>query len=100
MDQSWKVFVDRRELGSAIRGAVAATVMMAMLALLVPSLHATLDEMIVVVVLCFSGVILAGAIHFLVVLLRVVLISDAAHRNQVRPNEKVNRHGGGNQPDR
>ena len=63
MSVSWKVQIDRGKLWFEVRGALANIVLVGLLALFVPSLHATLDEFVVGVVFIFVGVVLVGAIH-------------------------------------
>jgi hypothetical protein len=80
MGVSWKVQIDRGKLWFEVRGALANIVLLALLALFVPSLHATPEEFVVGVVCVFSGVVLVSFIHLVYAAIHMAAICLRAPR--------------------
>jgi hypothetical protein len=77
---SCKVQIDRRKLWFEVRGALTNIVLVGLLALFVPSLHATLEEFVVRAALILGGVVLAGAIHLAYAAMHMAAICLTAPR--------------------
>jgi hypothetical protein len=83
---SWKVQIDRRKLWFEVRGALTNIVLVGLLALFVPSLHAPLEEFVVCAALSLGGVVLVGAIHLVYAAIHMAAICLTA----LRPTRPTN----------
>jgi hypothetical protein len=80
MSVSWKVQIDRGKLWFEVRGALTNILLVGLLALFVPSLHATLEEFVVVGVLCILTIVVVGFIHLVYAAIHMAAICLTAPR--------------------
>ena len=80
MSRSWKVHLNRGELGTGVRMVIVGAIGYALLALLAPRLHMTFEEYVWCVLLIVFGLVLAAAINFVVAAIQVSAVRGGAPR--------------------